>query len=182
MDVGLNNRNNLGEIAPEFADVVFFVEANSNEQLMLWQEWSKKSRYNIEALANYVIMDITPINVRKLVKELNDKIKDVTNKRVDWKEVGLGFSLKIGELDNRPVVVSFHFAFINEKKICFYDCVSQVVDHKMIENWLMKRFQLTHDGYTRRNHTNAMNFHNCVKGLENLDKEPRDTVYKYQDQ
>ena len=40
MDVGLNNRNTLGEIAPELTDVVFLVEATSAEQHNLWSEWS----------------------------------------------------------------------------------------------------------------------------------------------
>lgn len=31
MDVGLNNRNTLGDVQPEFKDVVFFVEATSTE-------------------------------------------------------------------------------------------------------------------------------------------------------
>jgi len=43
---------------------------------------------------------------------------------------------------------------------------------------LIKQFQLTHDGYTRWNHTNSSNFHNCVNSLDRLDKEPRETIYK----
>src|SRR3989304_1827163 len=50
MDVGLNNRNTLGEVAPELADVVFLVEATSTEQHNLWSEWAEESMTNIEPL------------------------------------------------------------------------------------------------------------------------------------
>jgi archaellum component FlaC len=55
MDVGLNNRNTLGEIAPEFKDVVFFVEATSTEHHTLWSEWSTQSMSNIEPISDDVM-------------------------------------------------------------------------------------------------------------------------------
>lgn len=182
MDVGLNNRNTLGEIAPEFEDVVFFVEATSTEQHTLWSEWSTRSMSNIEPISDDVMSLVQEklgagILFEKLSK-LNRKVKDNNQPRVNWEQVSAGFALSVGQVGKNNVMVCFTFAFINGKKICFYEATSQVVNHKMIEDWLISKFQLTHDGYSRWNHTNAMNFHNCVNSLDNLDKEPRDTVYK----
>ncbi len=182
MDVGLNNKNTLGELAPEFSDVVFFIKATDNEQFTLWQEWSKESRHNIEPLSDAVIERIVDRVYHPYlcseITELNDKIKKITQPRVNWQQIMAGFNLTIGHIEEYPVCVSFSFALINGKKVCFYHSTSRMVDHEMIEDWLMGRFQLTHDKYTRRNHVDATNFHNCVNSLDNLDKEPRDTVYK----
>lgn len=181
MDVGLNNKNTLGEIDPAFTDVVFLVEANSNEQFTLWQEWSSQSMSNIEPIADNDMKAIGEKLSRDLYAKLektNNKLKHNYSNRVTWEQVYAGFGITIGHVEKHPVMISFSFAFINGKKVCFYYPTSRAVDHEMIEKWLIERFQLTHDGYTRWNHTNAGNFHNCVNSLDNLDKEPRDTVYK----
>jgi hypothetical protein len=177
MDVGFNNKNMLGEIDPAFKDVVFFVDATTEEQFGLWREYSKESMTNIEPISEDFIQTL-PENFRGRVEKLNNQVKRAQHKRIDWKQVSSGFGLTLGKLDDRPICVCFSFAYINGHKICFYEATSQVVDHKLIEKWLKTHFQLTHDGYTRWNHTNATNFHNCVSGLENLDKEPRETVYE----
>ena len=44
----------------------------------------------------------------------------------------------------------------------------------MVEDWFLAKFQLTHDNYTRWNHVDSNNFHNCVNSLDRLDIEPRD--------
>jgi hypothetical protein len=177
MDVGLNNRNTLGEIHPDFADVVFFVESNNNEQMQHWSEYSKDSMSNIKSLPEDFINSL-PQEFKTQVKHLNDKVKRFERTRVDWKQVMSGFGITIGHIKKMPVHVSFSFAIINGKKICFYDCTSRMADHTMVEDWLISRFQLTNDGYERWNHTNSSNFHNCVSALDRLDKEPRNTIYK----
>lgn len=180
MDVGLNNKNTLGTFDSEFSDVVFLVEATSTEQFSLWKEYSKESMTNFEPLSDLDIQIMLDMRLKPKVKRLNDKIKEyASSHRIDWEQVSSGFSLTIGYVKKLPVTINFNFAFINGKKICFYDCTSRMADHVMIEKWLIKHFQLTHDNYCRWNHVNAMNFHNCIKGLDNLDKEPRNTVYRH---
>ena len=182
MDVGLNNRNTLGEIAPEFKDVVFFVEATSTERNTLWSEWATQSMANIEPISEEMMSLIqekldSEILYERILK-LNRKVKGNSHPRVDWGQIYAGVVITIGHVGKLPICVSFNFAFINGKKICFYEATSQVVNHKMIEDWIISKFQLTHDKYCRWNHTNAVNFHNCVHSLDNLDKKPRNTVYK----
>lgn len=178
MDVGLNNKNTLGEIDPEFKDIVFLVKATSFEQFNIWQEYSKQSISNIEPIQDRFI-DILPTEpARKLFGDLNNKVKKFASERVEWEQISSGFSIKIGNVNEMPVNVSFSFAIINGKKICFYEAISRIVDYVMVEDWLIDRFQLTNDNYTRWNHVNASNFHNCINSLDRLDKEVRDTVYE----
>ena len=186
MDVGLNNRNTLGEIAPEFKDVVFFVEANSNEQFEIWEDWSRESMSNIEPLDKEVIDSLSEAvkswPVLNKIVNINNKLKNNYHKRVEWEQIMAGFMLTIGSIkkgkEKFPISVSFSFATIEGKKICFYYCCSAIADYPMVEEWLIKRFQLTHDNYTRWNHTDANNFHNCINSLDNLDEKPRNTKYK----
>lgn len=177
MDIGLNNKNTLGELNPAFSDVVFMVESNSNEQMHHWTEWSTQSMSNIKPLSEDFI-DTIPELLRSKVKELNDKVKKFEHPRVKWEQVMSGFGMQIGSIGERPITLCFSFAIINGKKVCFYDCTSGIADYVFIEDWLIKHFQLTNDNYNRWNHTNSSNFHNCIHALDRLDKEPRDTVYK----
>ncbi len=194
MDVGLNNRNKLTAIHKNFADVVFLVEANNTEYYYLWQEWCNKSISNITPLSDESIDKLLrPLKDQILYKDqinptmnplkaevlsLNRKVKENFHPRVEWKEEPCGFNIQIGKVKKMPVCVEFRFANINGKKICFYYCTSQMADYRMVEKFLITRFQLTHDGYTRWNHVDAMNFHNCIQGLSTLDKKPRNTKYK----
>jgi hypothetical protein len=188
MDVGLNNRNTLGEVAPELKDVVFLVEANSNERLQLWSDWSDESIDIINPFGKEVMDSLAEAvkswPVLNQVESFNHGImaSNSIKKRVQWKQVSAGFLKTIGHIksgrEKLPVSVEFSFAFINGKKVCFYNCCSRAADHTMIHDWFIERFQLTHDGYTRWNHTDAGNFHNCINSLDDLDKKPRKTKYK----
>lgn len=187
MDVGLNNKNFLSKEAPEFNDVVFLVKATNCEQFTLWQEYSKESLHNIEPFNDIFISNLeNNVNWNQSnnfflseIKKLNDKLERTQLKRVNWKQINAGFTLRIGWVEEKPVALHFSFAIINGKKICFYECTSRMADNTMIEKWLIERFQLTHDGYCRWNHTNATNFHICTQGLDSIDLEPRDTVYNF---
>ena len=143
--------------------------------LSLWQEYSHASSTNIVPLTEDVINSI-PADIRGRVSYINDKVKELHANRVDWREVSRGVVIEVGNIGGRPIVLTFFFAYINGQKVAFYECCSQLADYKMIEDFLIE-FQRTHDGYTRWNHTNAMNFHNCISGLSTIDVEPRNTTY-----
>lgn len=183
MDVGLNNTNKLGEINPAFKDVVFLVEATSSERHSLWVEHAHNSPTNIQPLSEKELNEICsslsekPKLAEKL-KALNIRINGAKRTRVNWEEISQGFALEIGKIEKKSVVLTFFFAKLDGHKVAFYNCSSQAVDYAMIKDWLIERFQLTNDNYHRWNHTDAMNFHNCLNSLDSLDKEPRNTVYK----
>lgn len=79
-----------------------------------------------------------------------------------WLSSGTGFGATVGHLDGRPVCVSFFKATINGHKILFIDPTSEVVDHKMIQEWLVKNLPRTafRGESDLINKTDAMNFHN----------------------
>lgn len=134
-------------------DVEWIVEATSEERFNLWKDYHEDPKYN-------------------------------------WEEVSRGFwyeliRLKIGGGDIPsevlPVCIEFSFAIINGHKICFYTSNSRLVHHGYIESFLTTYFQRTHHDYTRWNHTDSTNFHNCIGYLETIDLEPRDTIFEKED-
>jgi hypothetical protein len=130
-----------------FQDVVFLVEATSHEYHFLWQEFSTE----------YLTLPYAPVESEKFKRW-----------RVKWVQVTMGHGVTIGELDKRPIVVDISYAFLNDKKVMFYNGCSQLVDHKMIEEWL-KHFTLDTvrwDNNTRWAHCDAMNFHHCLDALD----------------
>lgn len=151
MGVGFNNKNNLHiALNNEFLkDIEWMIEANSNEVYNLWLEW--KDKYN-------------------------------------WVQVCTGNSYKLLELDVKvkgkrksetlPVYISFTYWIINGHKICFYCSDSLLSHYGYIESFIKTHFQRTHDKYTRWNHTDSRNFHNCINYLDTIDVEPRNTIYK----
>lgn len=78
-----------------------------------------------------------------------------------WKENPAGYSEVIGYLDDMPVCISLFTITVDGHKLLFFDPTSQVVDHRMIDQWLeenLPKSAFKTDGWI--NKTNAMNFHN----------------------
>jgi len=103
---------------------VFFIEANSYEQLMLWKEFKKET---------------------------------------NWEEDGCGFTQVIGFIggdENMPVNVSFFFAKVWGKRICFFDVCSRFSDSEMVMEWIKKNYPVKYDNLQRWAIKNAMNFPN----------------------
>lgn len=83
------------------------------------------------------------------------------HKKIEWEQDLSGFGMTLGQIKKRPIFVSFSFAKIGGKYVCFYNATSQLVDHKMIEDYLEKNYPIKYDGGSRRAMTDANNFHNC---------------------
>jgi hypothetical protein len=86
--------------------------------------------------------------------------------KLSWEEETLGKLIQIGELDKRPVNISIRWAKLNGKRVMFYDAVSQVVDHKMVEEW-MKHFgsHIKWDNNSRWAHCDSSNFHLSINAI-----------------
>lgn len=89
----------------------------------------------------------------------------VENQRADrprtWEEISLGLLKTVGCLDDRPVCVSLRKARVGGHLLLFVDPTSQVVDHVMIDDWLLTTLPdsaCRENGHVNR--TDAMNFHN----------------------
>lgn len=91
--------------------------------------------------------------------------KDYHNdtKRVTWKQGLSGPLVKIGELDNRPIMLSLFVDEVNGHRILFIECTSQVVDWVLIDAWLVQNIPqsaISESGHI--NKQNAMNFWNVL--------------------
>jgi hypothetical protein len=91
-------------------------------------------------------------------------------KSVPWEQISRGHMVQIGEIDGRPVNVSIFYSMINGKKVMFYEGCSQVVDYKMIDDWL-QHFTLNTirwDNGNRWAHCDSSNFHHCLDAVDAL--------------
>ena len=83
---------------------------------------------------------------------------------------GIGVSrsrYEVGTIAKRPICVSFRWAKINGKFVAFYHVCSEVNDSVKVEKWIKKVCNpKTVD--KREAWVDAMNFHNCVIGIEQL--------------
>lgn len=84
-----------------------------------------------------------------------------------WEQSLSGPLVTVGELDGRPVCISVFVHTIGGHRVVFMEPTSQVVDHKMIEEWLLEhlpdsamRQNTWGDGKRYINKVDAMNFFN----------------------
>jgi hypothetical protein len=138
-----------------FADTIFIVEATRNEQHTFWERYSTENR--------------------KLSLQQNPNYQPAWNYRlVNWEQDSIGFSLQVGELDKRPVCVSFFFVRIDGQRVVFVDPTSQVVDHEMIRKWFEKNFYPTWNDGTRFAHCDSSNFHHCLDAVREANRKAID--------
>lgn len=86
--------------------------------------------------------------------------------RGSWRERTDGLCQVVGTIDDRPVCVSLFTAEVDGHKILFVDPTSQVVDHAMIEKWLLDTLPASARQQHNANYLNkvdAMNFHNVFR-------------------
>lgn len=93
------------------------------------------------------------------------KATELEHRKLDWKSDQMGMMEKVGEIDGMPVCISLFKAEIDGQLILFVDPCSMVVDHRLIEAWYKRalpKSAFRANGYV--NMTNAMNFHNVLRG------------------
>jgi hypothetical protein len=89
--------------------------------------------------------------------------------RVSWNQVLSGYGVTIGTIDDRPIVLSLNFAFIEGRKVLFHHVCSQLADYKMAEDWLEMHCNPVGLG-GRKTSCDAQNFHVCVHTLQALNE------------
>lgn len=79
-----------------------------------------------------------------------------------WVSTGHGYLATVGHVGDMPVCISILTATVDGEKILFIDPTSQVVDYRMVEDWLKTHVvtALRDDGYLNR--SDAMNFSNVL--------------------
>jgi len=92
------------------------------------------------------------------------------HEKIDWEEDNMGFWEQIGCIGGdieKPVCVSFTFAKIYGKIICFYDVTSRYSDSVMVENWIEENYPVKWDNGSRKAMTDAINFHHAINCCKN---------------
>ena len=122
-----------------FKDVVFLVEADNFATFTLWRDHHGDPRPGAVVVRSW---------------EQETRGVSVT---LDW----------AGGLIKRPICIDISWAKLNGKRVLFYEGCSQLVDHKLIGDWLKKYTLETirWDDGTRWAHCNAMNFHLCLDAI-----------------
>lgn len=130
------------KLDPRFKNTEFTVEADSFAKHTLWQNYAKEA---LDFRKEF-------LNSQGLIKELK--------LRHEWKDDSMGTVMQIGEIDKRPICVTFFWTKIDGHLVMFYDITSQLADHKMMEDWLKKYCNPQHEG--RSSNCDASNFHHCL--------------------
>ncbi len=89
------------------------------------------------------------------------------HEKVNWEQDHFGWSCPIGTLDRRPIHLTFFWARIEGKLVGFWECTSEVADHKLIERWLRKYCSPMLPG-GREARVNANNFHICIQEIQRV--------------
>lgn len=114
------------KVDPRMKDTEYVVEADSFAMQALWAQFSTQSMYK------------TPMNTYR------------------WEQDSMGYCVQIGEFGDMPVCITFFWYKINGHLIAFVDAHSQVVDHRMVDDYLKKYCNPMHNG--SRAHADANNF------------------------
>ncbi len=87
-----------------------------------------------------------------------------------WEQVSNGWSVQVGSIGKRPIMVSVNWYYIDGQAVCFYEGTSQLVDHAMIDKWFETHFTGTWDNGTRRASIDSGNFGWCLSAIEEANK------------
>ena len=102
----------------------------------------------------FAIVEVTSFEMLCLWQEWHQK------RNYSWDENNRGQLITVGYIDSRPIAISVLIHKVNEREILFIEATSQLVDWKMIENWLYENVPSARNG-TSLNKWDAGNFH-CV--------------------
>jgi hypothetical protein len=81
-----------------------------------------------------------------------------------WEQLG-GWLATVGSLRNRPVCISLHWCRLDGFLVCQWDATSELVDFKIIREWLGRHFS-TKTIDQRPATCDAANFHHCLHEIE----------------
>lgn len=84
--------------------------------------------------------------------------------KLEWVENLSGLLEVVGHLDDMPVCISLMKATVDGKLLLFWHPTSQVVDHRIIDDWMEKNIpQSARRSGGSIHRTDPMNFHNIFR-------------------
>lgn len=125
----------LVDLDKRFKDTVYAVQANHDEQFLLWLDNDNMSK-------GWHIVD--------------------KQYALKW-EQDTGIGRHIGSIGVRPIYAGIMWAKLNGNLVAFYELTSQLCDYELLDKWADKAFELDtklgKDG--RRRHCDVANFNHC---------------------
>lgn len=116
---------------------VFLVEANSFEQLTLWQQHAIGSPHQKH-------FNFTPLR---------------------WEQMD-GYAVNVGKIGKRELWVTLTWNRLNGCLVCFYDESSQLRDLVQTKAWFDKYFKTRSFIGSRAAQCDAMNFGHCISAIK----------------
>jgi hypothetical protein len=139
-------------LAKHLSESVFAVEASIYEQHLLWQQFALEADH---------------LSRLKGASDVH---------RIQWKSHLTGEGKTIGMVAGRPISLMFSWDTLRGKKIVFWWATSELVDHKMANDWLHLHLPLLIGTTTQRwLFTDAQNFHLALHHVNNLVDKEADT-------
>jgi hypothetical protein len=77
----------------------------------------------------------------------------------NWDQIN-GFLITVGKYDDRSVCISLNWCILDGCVVCFWNPTSELIDHKMIENWFEKYYP------NPNKRCDANNFHHCLNAVK----------------
>jgi hypothetical protein len=170
--VVVNNREPLGDRwIPAVREKDFRTTDDISTHLFLTKEVAEIVPFVIdEEMAKFLdgvvgVVECDNYGHHMLWIENHYKATELEHRKLDWKSDQMGMMEKVGEIAGMPVCISLFKAVIDGQPILFVDPCSMVVDHRLIDAWYKRalpKSAFRADGYV--NKTDAMNFHNVLRG------------------
>jgi hypothetical protein len=146
------------ELDKRLLETFYVVEANNNEQHLIWRDNQYKVKeYIHEKVDKNLIFNEYPSDHR-------------------YEQDYSGFLMQVGTFHGEPVCISISFCKLDNEIIMFYYATSNTVNHDIIEEWLKAHCNPQYQG--RRSHTDANNFHQCSHAVRDMYKEKSKKIEK----
>jgi hypothetical protein len=110
------------------------------------------------------VVEATSFEVFSLWKE-NAENSFRRQNSVSWEQMD-GWIINVGELYGRPCNISTLWVRIEGQLVMFYYPCSQVADSAKTDKWIDEHFSGRWDNNTRSARCDAMNFHMCLKAIQ----------------
>ena len=89
----------------------------------------------------------------------------------NWKSARCGSIITVGRINDRPINVELHWYEIDGVIVCLYDGISQLVDWKMIEDFMEKKFPKARTIVNSR-----QNYHNVFHYIRDINQKKKQSM------
>lgn len=146
-----------GYLDERLKEVFYLVEANSHETQKIWED--------------------NEFNISDYTRSTWDTNFVLENKKHHVFEQDMkGYVITIGKVLDEPIVLSIFYYKIDKLLVGFYEATSNLVDHRIVEEWFNIHCNPMYD--ERRCRCNAQNFHNCLLTITRYNEKNKVRIHR----